>query len=123
MYQLPIRPFDHVDTVTHLEHRLSINSKAIKLFESYFTAHSQSVSIQVSKAVQFPLTHGIPQGPVLRSIAFTTYTLSLGDIARKYHLGFHMYADDTQIYLSFEQTDHTTAPSAVKLTEHCIDEI
>ena len=50
-------------------------------------------------------------------MAFTAYTLPLGDIARKYHLGFHVYTDDTQIYQSFDQNDPTSAPLAIDSME------
>ena len=81
------------------------------------------MSILCSKSAKVPLTCSVPQGSILSPIAFTTYTLPLGDIARKYHLGFHVYADDTQIYLSFYQNDPTTAPMAISSIESCISEI
>ena len=37
-------------------------------------------------------------GPIL----FTCCTKPLGSIARKRGLGLHMYADDTQLYISFK---------------------
>ena len=55
--------------------------------------------------------------------SLTTYTLPLGDITRKYHLGFHIYADDTQIFLSFDQNNPTAAPMAIESIEPYICEI
>ena len=63
--------------------------------------HSVRVSILGSNSEKVPLTLGVPEGSVLGPIAFTTYTLPLSDIVRKYQLGFHVYTDDMQIYLSF----------------------
>ena len=36
-------------------------------------------------------------GPIL----YLLYTSPLGDIVRQYSMGYHFYADDTQLYLSF----------------------
>ena len=37
-----------------------------------------------------------------RFLLFSLYTSSLSDIASKYELSFHFYADDRQFYVTFE---------------------
>ena len=45
---------------------------------------------------------GAPQGSDLWPILFTMYTSPLGDIARRAGLSYHLYADDTQLYVAFK---------------------
>ena len=56
-------------------------------------------------------------GPLL----FTLYTSPLGDIARRHSMGYHFYADDTQLYISFKQG--SGCRTALLAMENCIKDI
>ena len=55
---------------------------------------------------------GIHHGGVLRPILFLLYTSPLCDVMRYHHVKFHLYADDTQIYLSFD-----SSPDSLEIAE------
>ena len=71
-------------------------------FESYLRERTQAVAIRYSTAPSIELQRGVLQGSVLGPILFTIYTLALGDIVRSLALKGHLYADDMQLYVSFD---------------------
>ena len=64
--------------------------------------------------------HGVPQGSVLGPLLFNDYCLPLARVIEKHNIAFHMYADDTQLYLDFDPRDKN---SSITLINACIKDI
>ncbi|XP_068675919.1 protocadherin Fat 4-like [Montipora foliosa] len=68
------------------------------------------------------LRYGVPQGSVLGPILYLLYTSPIGDIIRRHELNYHLFADDTQLYLSLKPTPAGQAGSIAKIGA-CVSEI
>ena len=99
------------DTVKHsrllrkLEDQYGISGNALKWFQSYLQSRSTSVLLENNRSDTLEVEIGVPQGSILGPVLFVLYTRDLQDIARVYDLNIHLFADDTQIYVSFDESN------------------
>ena len=115
-----------VDTIDHkiLLSRLSsfygLSSTALNLIASYLLNRTQSVSIQSHSTPPSSIFTGIPQGSVLGPLLFSLYTSPVSQIFTKAWISYHLYADDTQIYISFS---HNQSHDSLSLLSSTLDEV
>ncbi len=60
------------------------------------------------------------EGSVFGPIPFNIYMAPLGELIRKYGLQYHIYADDTQLYIAFNPLDIDDSNKAKLNMEKCL---
>ena len=114
---------DHNILPDRLSQRFGVAGHALELFTSYLSDRQQTVYINGCQSSQQSLRCSVPQGSVLGPVLFTLYTSPLGDIARHHKVSFHLYADDTQLYLSFKTEFREDMEQPMLIVEKCVCDI
>ena len=108
------------DTIDHfiLLHRLKswfgISNAVLTWIQSF------SVDINGIKSSSFQLLYGVPQGSVLGPLLSILYTTPLSTIISRSSVNHKLYADDTQLFLSFSAKNFS---QNIKLIQETITEI
>ena len=117
------------DTVSHtillnrLSQRYGITGSVQEWFASYLSSRSQFVQIECSRSSPHELNCGVPQGSVLGPLLYVLYTSPVADIIKSHNLMYHLYADDTQLYVPFKLGSDHLLSSAKSNMEICVQEI
>ena len=77
-----------------------VSFTATKLVHSYLEGRSQAVYANGVYSSMLRVKAGVPLGSVLGFFIFSIYTNDLSKIIKTCNI--HMYADDVQLYTSFE---------------------
>ena len=111
---------DHNILLSTLNEKYGIGGIVLQWFQSYLSGRSYKVKIGKHFSKGICLLFGVPQGSILGPILFILYISDIERIAKCYGFRVHVYADDTQLYISFVPLD---IMSTVSNIEHCLREI
>ena len=97
-----------------------ISDSALDLLKSYLDGRTQCVQIDGIVSEYAKLVCGVPQGSVLGPLSICAYMYPIGSILRHHGIDYHIYADDTQLYITFDLSDPNIALDKINL---CISDI
>ena len=114
---------DHAILLNRLTTDFGIGGKALQWFSSYSSGRSQRVLFEGATSDSFDLRFGVPQGSCLGPLLFVVYASKLFEIVQVHLPNAHCFADDTQLYLSFNPNSPTDQVKALEAMERCISDL
>ena len=95
--------FDTVDHRLLLDklHEIGIRDNAHRWIQSNLSQRTQAVKVDNVTSRSVDLCFGVPQGSMLGPLFFTSYCMGLNHVFELHQLCYHMYADNTQLYVEF----------------------
>ena len=111
---------DHAMLIRILKNDFHLGNKALNLLNSYLKDRTFSVNIDGAQSKPSTLKHGVPQGSLLGPLLYIIYTKEIETIAARHNIQTNLYADDVQLYISFELEDMTRTKSQLSC---CLAEI
>ena len=111
---------NHEHLIQRLSSRYGITGTALNWFSSYLNNRTQHVLINNVKSDHHHLWCGVPQGSVAGPLEFILFSAPLQDLIAAHGISSVAYADDTQLYITFDPADRA---SAIAKVEVCIQDV
>ena len=100
---------DHTILLSRLGNWFGVSKNALDWFKSYLTGRSQRIKLGNCLSSRSDLSFGVPQGSVLGLPLFTLYTTPRSSLISAHAIPHDLYADDSQLYVSFSSGDSAAA--------------
>ena len=110
----------HLIILQSLHRHFGISGAALRWFKSYFSDKYQSINKSGTLSCPQHLPFGVPQQSALGPVLLSLYTTSLSQVTTNDNLSHHLYADDTQVYISLSQSN---AQESVSTLSDCLTDI
>jgi hypothetical protein len=114
---------DHDILVNRFKKEYGIEGCVLSWFNSYLKDRSSRVCISGSYSSVHPLKYGVPQGSVAGPPIFTAYSKPVTEIFKRFNVDYHIYADDTQLYVSYDPKVSGDRDAAQARLTNCIAEV
>ena len=95
---------DHDILITRLSSWFGMHGSVLSWFKSYLSSRCFRVKCETDLSSWYTSSCSVPQGSILGQLLFVMYTTPLGTLISSCSLNHHLYADDTQLFLSFLPT-------------------
>ena len=92
-------------------------------FQSYLFNRAQFVRVDGSNPTSHDHNFSVPQGSVLGPLLYSLSTSPLGRIARCHEMSYHLYADDTQLYIAFKTSSVSDMNQSKTKLINCVRDI
>ena len=106
---------NHTILLNRLKYCFGVGGTALSWICFYLTRRTQKVVIDGCQSEAVKLIQGVPQSQFL-----ALYFSPLGHICQQHHINFHSYADDQQIYLSFQPSSLVSSKTCLTSLQNCI---
>ena len=93
-----------------------ISSVSLQWFTSYLSSRTSTVGTPPHSPPSSPLTCGVPQGSVHVPVLFNLYTTPLSSLISASSISHLLYADDTQLFISFVPKNFSSAINNLQST-------
>ena len=114
---------DHSVLLQKLYEDFGVAGDVLKWFGSYLMDRFFRVKINGTLSDILCLLFGVPQGSLLGPVLFILYIKHLQRIAKKYGLAIQLYADDSQLYISFHPMRPSEMADVTEKVNKCLAEI
>ena len=117
------------DTVEHqlllkrFKDYFGLTDTALHWMASYLADRQQIVQIGSSQSDVQPVDSGFPQGSTLGGPKFTMYATPLHYLAELHDVEDHCYADDSNLFVSFDVSNLSDAVNAKSRMEACVADV